>query len=183
MYYLVYKTVNRINNNYYIGCHITENIDDGYLGSGDILSQAVAKYGRGSFEREILFFAKDEQEMLSKEKQLVVVRDLDPNSYNLIEGGGKPPVHSGENHHNVKNPPNGDKNSMWGRRHSLETKMKMANSNRGKSHCKWITNGIDSRYVLKSEEIPDGWALGRTINREVLIRPKDKFGKFVKGKQ
>lgn len=48
-YNFVYVTVNKINGHYYKGKHSTDNIDDGYLGSGCILQRAIKKYGKHNF--------------------------------------------------------------------------------------------------------------------------------------
>jgi hypothetical protein len=52
---LVYKTTNLINGNIYIGVHCTDKIDDGYLGSGIILKNAINIYGRENFKRDIIY--------------------------------------------------------------------------------------------------------------------------------
>jgi hypothetical protein len=63
MYYIVYKITNLINEKYYIGCHQTDNLDDGYFGSGVYLKRAINKYGVDNFHKEILFFCQNEEEM------------------------------------------------------------------------------------------------------------------------
>ena len=88
MYFILYRTVNLKNGKYYIGVHKTDNLDDGYLGSGKALLKAVQKYGKESFLREILLYVESEEEMYNKEKDYVtesVVKD--PLSYNLKIGG------------------------------------------------------------------------------------------------
>lgn len=65
-YYLVYQITNLINEKIYIGRHITNKIDDGYLGSGHQIQKAVEKYGRENFKKEILFVFDNMEEMVEK---------------------------------------------------------------------------------------------------------------------
>ena len=88
MRHIIYKTTNRVNGKYYIGRHSTKNLDDGYLGSGTHISNAIKKYGQESFEREILGEALTTEDLWYLE-ELFVCKDVveDPNSYNLAYGG------------------------------------------------------------------------------------------------
>ena len=72
--YILYKTTNLVNDKTYIGIHKTNNLDDGYLGSGFSLIKAVSKYGKENFKREILEFCNSYDELLELEKLYV---DLD----------------------------------------------------------------------------------------------------------
>lgn len=104
MNYIIYKTTNLLNSKYYIGCHQTNNLDDGYLGSGKWLKHAIKKYGKESFKYEILYFLPSKEEMFALERTIVnetLVKD--PLSYNLKIGGsgGNPGIvgaFSGRNH-------------------------------------------------------------------------------------
>lgn len=84
MYYTIYKTTNLLNNKFYIGKHQTTNLNDNYLGSGKLLKRAIKKYGIENFTKEIILICSSEEEMNTKEKELVV---LSEDSYNLCEGG------------------------------------------------------------------------------------------------
>lgn len=87
-YHIVYKTTNLINGKWYIGKHTTDNIEDGYLGSGQHLKSAIKKYGKENFTREILVFCDSEEEAYIKEAELVTMEVVnDPNSYNKMPGG------------------------------------------------------------------------------------------------
>ena len=72
----------------YIGQHQTENVDDGYMGSGIRIRRAIEKYGIENFEKTILFECKSEAEMNAKEAEIVneefIARD---DVYNVILGG------------------------------------------------------------------------------------------------
>lgn len=88
-YYFVYKTTNLINEKYYYGMHSTDNINDGYIGSGTKLKRSVEKYGKENFKTEILEFLPDKESLIEKEKKLINEDVLkDPKSMNLQPGGG-----------------------------------------------------------------------------------------------
>jgi hypothetical protein len=87
-YHLIYKTINLINNKIYIGAHSTNNIDDGYLGSGKMLQSAIKKYGAENFKKEVLYMFSSPEEMFKKEKEIVTedfVSRFDV--YNIVTGG------------------------------------------------------------------------------------------------
>jgi hypothetical protein len=99
MFHVIYKTTNLINNKIYIGVHSTENIDDGYLGSGRLIGHAIKKYGPASFSREILSYHEDEISALFEEARIVDKEFIERNdTYNICLGGGKPPTPAGEDH-------------------------------------------------------------------------------------
>jgi len=85
LYYFVYKIINEINGKFYIGKHKTNNLNDGYFGSGKLLKRAIKKYGIENFFLEILFVCESEKEMILREK-ILVVPDNEIN-YNLTKGG------------------------------------------------------------------------------------------------
>lgn len=85
MYYTIYKTTNIINGKFYIGKHQTKDLNDGYIGSGRLLKQAISKYGIDNFHTEILHICKDVKHMNLLEK-ILVVPDAETN-YNLCPGG------------------------------------------------------------------------------------------------
>lgn len=88
MYFIIYKIVNNINNKYYIGRHATNNIDDGYMGSGKGIKNAIAKYGIENFNKEIIATASTREELWDLEKSIVDETVLkDPLSYNMAYGG------------------------------------------------------------------------------------------------
>lgn len=89
-YNFVYETVNLINGNKYRGVHHTNNLNDGYIGSGTLLCKAINKYGKDNFECYPLVFTNTWEEALEFERVLVdeewIKRD---DTYNIILGGGK----------------------------------------------------------------------------------------------
>lgn len=94
-YNFVYQTTNLINGKIYIGVHSTNDLDDGYLGSGNLISKALKKYGKENFKREILEFFETKNEAYIYES-LVVNSDfiLRDDIYNITEGGYGVSTHS-----------------------------------------------------------------------------------------
>ena len=87
-YHTVYKITNRLNGKFYIGCHSTDNLNDGYMGSGLGIKRAIKKYGVDNFSKEILFILDNQSDMLRMEEILVdmiLVKQTD--TYNAKLGG------------------------------------------------------------------------------------------------
>lgn len=196
----------------YIGKHQTNDVDDGYMGSGLRIRRAIKKYGLENFEKTILFECASAEEMNAKEAELVnedfIARD---DVYNIMLGGDGGWAHlsvesksmaskkrwqnmdenqrihtlvaawkasDGRKHSMeerskiskalkslfAKDP---SKNGMFGKTHSKETKIKMRDAHLGQSNGQygkmWICNDSthESKSVLKTEPIPDGWRKGR----------------------
>lgn len=88
MFYIVYETRNLLNNKVYIGKHQTNNLNDGYLGSGKYLELAIKKYGKENFEKSILYIFENELDMNNKEKEIVTKDFISSNkNYNAMTGG------------------------------------------------------------------------------------------------
>lgn len=87
-YYIIYKTTNKIDGKIYIGKHKTKNLSDNYMGSGKKLNLAIKKHGLENFEKEILFVFDNEEDMNSKEAELVTKEFVEEDTnYNLCPGG------------------------------------------------------------------------------------------------
>lgn len=87
--YFVYITTNLINGKQYVGDHFTDNLNDGYLGSGNRIKNAIKKYGKKNFKREILeFFNTKEKAFNGQEKYIKEYNTLTPYGYNISPKGG-----------------------------------------------------------------------------------------------
>lgn len=87
-YFLIYKITNLINNKIYIGQHVTTNVNDDYMGSGEHIKNAIKKYGVENFKKEIIAECSSFDEMNDLEKELVNQDFVNnPNTYNHSIGG------------------------------------------------------------------------------------------------
>lgn len=87
-YNYVYQITNNVNNKIYVGVHKTNNMDDGYMGSGTLLKRAYMKYGKSAFTKTILKHFSTYNEALLYEAEVVdedFMRRTD--TYNIRTGG------------------------------------------------------------------------------------------------
>lgn len=147
--HVVYKTINKINQRYYIGKHSFTRIADGYIGSGVLLKKAIKKYGKENFYCQHLKYFSNEQDAYDYEKQLITDEVLfDSKNYNVRVGG------SGYSANEV----------------TKETRQKQSNAQKkrigkpgtttGKS---FFNNGkIEKLYFIN--DAPSNWKKGRLVN-------------------
>ena len=87
-YHFIYKTTNLLNNKYYIGMHSTDNLEDGYLGSGKRLRYSIRKHGAENHQREILEFCESRLELKNREEEIVSLNEIAKvECMNLMVGG------------------------------------------------------------------------------------------------
>ena len=89
-YNYFYKITNLLNSHFYYGIHSTDNLNDGYMGSGHRLILAYKKYGIENFKKDILYFFDTRKKAAIFESEMVSDALIeDNNCYNIIRGGEK----------------------------------------------------------------------------------------------
>jgi group I intron endonuclease len=127
-HHFVYQTTNLVNNKIYVGVHSTDNLEDGYLGSGYYLKMAIEKYGKNNFSRSILYKAESPKDAWAKEAEIVdedFVKRRD--TYNVALGGGR------SNYGNKHTDEAKAKMSIASSSRSLETRKKLSEANKNRS--------------------------------------------------
>lgn len=84
----LYKTTCLVTGRYYIGMHSTNDLEDGYMGSGRRLRASIRKHGEENHKREILEFFET-RELLIEAEKTAITDDMigDPDCMNLMGGG------------------------------------------------------------------------------------------------
>jgi len=84
---IIYKTTNQINGKWYIGKY--QGNRPGYIGSGKALTNAIKKYGKENFIREIIDVAECGVPLAELEVQIIKETGAvnNPMSYNIAAGG------------------------------------------------------------------------------------------------
>jgi group I intron endonuclease len=143
VFYGIYRITNLTNGKMYIGQHTTSNLDDGYMGSGKLLKRAIAKYGRENFRKEWLMFCEDADELNYMERVYVDYTWIGrSDTYNLVLGGDVHPLsdeirniisrnntgrkHTEEWKKKHSQDISGEKNWLYGKHLSEETKRKLS---------------------------------------------------------
>jgi len=137
-YHYIYKTTNILNGRYYYGLHSTDNLEDGYLGSGTYLKRSLNKYGKENFNKEILEFCSSREELKSREKDIVNLQEIAKKECMNLHTGGAMGFQT---------------------THSIETKLKMS---------KWHTGKILSEETRqKISKAQKGKYVDETIRKKI----------------
>ena len=137
----IYKTTNLINGKFYIGQHSTENLDDGYMGSGTYLKKAFKKYGKENFKCEIIEIVNGSKDDLDNVEEFFIKHYIQKvgkkNMYNATEhASGCPKGHPAWNKGRSLSEEIRKKLSevKKGRHRFEETKKKLSEANKGRHH-------------------------------------------------
>lgn len=156
----IYRITNKINGKTYIGQHKYVNISDNYMGSGKILKQAISRYGKDSFEKEILISKIPSRYYADKAEInfIALERKKNKGQYNIVDGGegfrGNHTIESrnkiglaqiGNSHALGKN--HGNKNAL-GNHLSEKVRHQMGESRKGNTN-----NGITRIRCVETNEI------------------------------
>lgn len=153
MQHYIYKITllcGSLKNHYYLGKHSTTHPEWKYFGSGKVLRDYYAKYGRKegvTFIKEILEYNTSSEENFEREK--IIIGNLwktDPMCINLCEGGKGPTGH-------IVTDEARKKMSFWGgKQMSEETKKKMSESHKGVAHSEEHNKHVSES--LKGRDMP-----------------------------
>ncbi len=113
-FYIVYVTTNNLNSKIYIGSHACYSLDDGYLGSGKVLKQAIRKYGRHNFSRYVIEQLESIEDARELEALLVqeAIEKLGRQCYNRSWSGTGASL--------------GKDNAFFGKTHTAETRRRLS---------------------------------------------------------
>lgn len=169
-YHFIYKTTNILSGRYYVGMHSTDELEDGYLGSGTYLRLAIKKHGKENFKREILEFCGSRMELKSREEEIVNLREIAKKEcMNLRVGGSgedyKQPT-SEETRKKMSESHKGQVSGMKGKTHTIESRKKISEAGKGRklsdihkqkistwNNQRWNTISDDDREYMKSKFI------------------------------
>lgn len=144
LYHIVYRTTNLITNKIYVGVHSTNNLNDGYIGSGINIKESISKYGKENFIREILYVYDNRQEALNKESEIVDENFIKrQDTYNAAIGGGRSVYKYGSDH------------PSYGKKLSKSHKEKISQSNKGNKSKTGRTGELHPLYGKRGVKSPN----------------------------
>ena len=152
MVYIIYKTTNKLNGKFYIGKHQTFNPNDGYLGSGKGIRDAIKKYGRENFFKEVLFIFDTEEEMNAKEKEILTKEFVSTNeNYNKGVGGEGGAQFTGRKH--SEETKNRIKEKLKGSKLSDSSRKKISECNKKRKLSEETRNKLSEKTKLRFKEM------------------------------
>ena len=85
--FTVYKIINKITEEYYIGVHKTDIPNDDYFGSGLRIKRSIKKYGKECFVKDVLFVFETKEEAFEKERNILFELLNEKHCLNIAQGG------------------------------------------------------------------------------------------------
>lgn len=171
MFHIIYKTYSH-SGLYYYGRHTTNDLNDGYLGSGKWIRSIKDK---SVLKRDIILFCETEEELIKKEEEYILnhINDKKCMNFNeksigfsvlnnpstLLKGTGilservkgkkngmYGKTHSDECKKYLSENMKGEKNPFYGKTHSEEIKKKISEANKGKKFSPEVIEKLKKRF-------------------------------------
>jgi len=171
MFHFIYKTYSS-SGLYYYGRHTTNNINDGYFGSGKWIRSIKDK---SNLKRDIILFCENQEELLKKEEEYISKYINDPKCMNfneksvgfsilhnpntLLKGTGiinervrgekngmYGKTHSDEYKKNLSENMKGEKNPFYGKFHTDDVKEKISKANKGRKFSPETIEKLNNRF-------------------------------------
>lgn len=171
MFYFIYKTYSS-SGLYYYGRHTTENINDGYFGSGKWIRSIKNK---STLKRDIILFCENQEELLKKEEEYITMYINDPKCMNFNENSIG---FSSNNNPNkllkgskiLSDRVKGEKNGMYGKKHTEEFKDHLRKMNSGENGSFYGKKHTDeAKEKIRQKKI------GTKFSPEVIEKLKKRF--------
>ena len=172
-YGFIYITTNMVNGKRYLG---QKRFDEwnkwkAYLGSGRALKNALKKYGKENFSRNIICLCYYEEELNQTEYDLsVFLNVVESNDWYNLEYGGSGCSgyhHTDETKKHLSEVLSGENHPWYGKHHSEESKQKMSEKHKGIEPA----NKGKSATEETKQKLRDAW-IGRPRNFSDEVKKK-----------
>ena len=176
--WIVYRTINNVNNNIYVGVHKLANTSKSksYLGSGYALGLAIQKYGKENFTRTTLAEFSCAEEAYLAEAEIVDLEFVNrSDTYNIKLGGVGGIDPSTETKAKLSAASKGNKHWL-GKTHTAETKIKLSAAQLGNKKFLGKTHPVEARAKMSAA------LKGRNLGKPLTPETKAKMSLAAKGK-
>ena len=179
---VIYKIINLINKNIYIGQDYSNR--QNYFGSGVFIKRAIKKYGIENFKKEILEHCSSRKQL--NEREIYWIQKLNskvPNGYNITDDGeGFKGKHTDETKRKIsKNHADfsGKNHPMFGKHISEEHKRKLIESNKGR--VGWNKGKVALNKGSHHTEEAKQKIRAKRAQQIITEETKQKIGKALRG--
>lgn len=170
-HHIIYKTTCLVTGKFYYGMHTTENLNDGYQGSGKILLNSIKKHGKANHLTEIIENLNSPAILKAREREIVNDELLsNPLCMNLKrggEGGGGPwseesKAKMSASSRGLKKPPRTEEHKAklgmgrLGKTASDETKAKMSATRKGRKMPPFTPEHIANMKAARQKRKEEG---------------------------
>lgn len=171
MFHFIYKTYSS-SGLYYYGRHTTKNINDGYFGSGKWIRSIKDK---STLKRDIILFCENQEELFKKEEEYISMHINDPKCMNFNENSVG---FSSVNNPNkllkgskiLRDRIRGQKNGMYGKKHTEEFKNHLRKINSGENGSFY-----GKKHTEEAKEKIRQKKIGKKFSPEVIEKLKKRF--------